>query len=101
VKDDNFREMASRCGDLSDSVMAVPGLEYVGERSAEWEALCVRAASYLLTSDVLPRPPFSMEEHSAFKAWDSVHYPNCEEICSLFSGLALFASLMAIVTRGE
>jgi 7-cyano-7-deazaguanine synthase len=39
--------MAARCGELPDSVMTVPGLEYVGEKSAEWEALCVRAAGWI------------------------------------------------------
>jgi hypothetical protein len=97
VKGDAFREMAARCGELPDSVMAVPGLEYVGEKSAEWEALCVKAAGW---ANVDPRVIYS--DRADQRAWE----PGCyawelehDEFALGLRGLALFARLMAIVTR--
>jgi len=98
MKGDKFRAMSARCGDPPDSVMAVPGLEYVGEKSAEWEALCVRAAGW---SGFPMSGYLDCADLKAFK-------PECyaRSLRDLdfeigLRGLAGFARLMAIVTREE
>jgi hypothetical protein len=97
MKGDAFLEMAARCGDLPDSVMAVPGLEYVGEKSAEWEALCIKAAGW----SGFPRASGYLDcnDLKAFKPDCYAHTLSDAEFEGGIRCLALFARLMAIVTR--
>jgi hypothetical protein len=99
MKGDAFLEMAARCGDLPDSVMAVPGLEYVGEKSAEWEALCIKAAGWGGRGPGLKEEP-SAEEEAQWREW-ATKRTTIKELFLPLIGLALFARLMAIVTREE
>ena len=102
MKGDAFREMAARCGDLPDSVMAVPGLEYVGENSAEWEALCVNAAAWCGEG---PDRDNGSEPAEWALAMEFFRRNSLRRSTSMtapeFAGLALFCRLMAIVMRGE
>jgi len=101
MKGDKFRAMADRCGDLPDSVMAVPGLEYVGEKSAEWEALCVRAAGWIGQGPEASRIDPYDEELALDRAMD-VRLPVADRVTTKsIYGLALFARLMAIVTKDQ
>ena len=96
MKGDAILEMAARCGDLPDSVMAAPGLEYVGEKSAEWEALCVDAAAW-----VGEGPDADKESSMTNAAAEFYRTRSYVRARWALSGLALFARLMAIVTREE
>ena len=88
MKGDKFREMAARCGELPDSVMAVPGLGYVGEKSAEWTALLEQVGIMLGVG------PFG-------SAADLAMVTRVHGLRGRLGGLARFAALMAIVTREE
>ena len=93
MKGDKFRETAARCGDLPTSALAVPGLEYVGVQSASWESLCLRAAAW---ANVGPEKGWITEEELiAFGAGPV----KAKRVHFAVAGLALFARLMAIVTR--
>ena len=99
MKGDAFREMAAQCGELPDSVMAVPGLEYVGEKSAEWEALCARTARWLRLGPLRSEPLPAAEFAGLLRLYESVGLASVT-VASI-AGLARFARLMAIVTREE
>jgi hypothetical protein len=103
MKGDAFREMAAQCGELPDSVMAVPGLEYVGEKSAEWEALCVKASAWCAFGPERANGSAPDEWSSAMRYYTQRRFQEGPLIDSIheFAGLALFARLMAIVTREE
>ena len=93
MKGDKFLEMAAQCGDLPTSALAVPGLEYVGVQSASWESLCLRAAAW---ANLGPEKGWITEEELiAFGAGPV----KAKRVHFAVAGLALFARLMAIVTR--
>lgn len=80
-KGDRFREMS------------VPVLEYVGVQSASWESLCLRAAAW---ANVGPEKGWiTDEELIAFGAGPV----KTKRAHFAVAGLALFARLMATVTR--
>jgi len=95
MKGDKFLEMAARCGDLPDSVMAVPGLEYVGVQSASWEALCVRAAGWGGADVHGYLDPLDL------RAFRPQCYASTLDEASWVNGLAGLARLMAIVTKDQ
>lgn len=95
MKGDKFREMVARCGDLPTSTLAVPGLGYVGVQSGSWESLCLRASAW---ANLGPEKGWiTKDELVAFGAGPV----KAKRIHFAVAGLALFARLMAIVTRVE
>lgn len=103
MKGDMFREMVARCGELPDSVMAVPGLEYVGAQSVSWEALCIKAAAWCAFGPARMEGSEPSEWSQAMAYYQQRRFAEGPIVDSIheFAGLALFARLMAIVTREE